>query len=253
MRFRHFKIQNYKGIESVTLDLYRSPASKVPTLIGLNESGKTTILEAINLLSYRDNADVRDNVSALELPGHSHYEPHELIPISRRSSFNDKISVEAEVEMDQDDKKRIANEMWQRERDGHVAARRLRVVHWYAFKSSRALSDQPQVTWDLKIEGKTRDPAPGGHPRRTGIRNGYQHRSAAAPTRRLLPELPIRLPRQDLPRPRGKSSQKHEFYRTVLQDVLSALKEDINLQDHVLARAQRPLEADKRCSWKASC
>jgi AAA15 family ATPase/GTPase len=43
VRYTEFRFKNFKGIESMTLKL----AGPVTTLIGLNESGKTTILEAI--------------------------------------------------------------------------------------------------------------------------------------------------------------------------------------------------------------
>ncbi len=45
MFYQKFKIKEYKGIEEVNLDLSNS---KTLTLVGLNESGKTTILESIN-------------------------------------------------------------------------------------------------------------------------------------------------------------------------------------------------------------
>ncbi len=48
MRFRSFKIKNFKGIKEATLNLGTGEAS-IHTLVGLNESGKTTILEAINM------------------------------------------------------------------------------------------------------------------------------------------------------------------------------------------------------------
>jgi predicted ATPase len=47
MKYKKFAIENYKGINKVELDLSNS---RVVTLVGLNESGKTTIMEAINLL-----------------------------------------------------------------------------------------------------------------------------------------------------------------------------------------------------------
>jgi len=48
MKFTYFKFKNFKGIEDQTLDLSKSGGSNIYTLVGLNESGKTTILEAIN-------------------------------------------------------------------------------------------------------------------------------------------------------------------------------------------------------------
>lgn len=48
MKFRSFTIRNFKGISETTLDLGDGTAS-IHTLVGLNESGKTTVLEAINM------------------------------------------------------------------------------------------------------------------------------------------------------------------------------------------------------------
>jgi len=46
MRYSKFTIQNFKGVDRVEIDLLNN---RVVTLVGLNESGKTTIMEAINL------------------------------------------------------------------------------------------------------------------------------------------------------------------------------------------------------------
>ncbi|GFO97543.1 hypothetical protein ig2599ANME_1747 [groundwater metagenome] len=51
MKFTEFKIKNFKGIEDITINLDKSPNANIYTLVGLNESGKTTILEAINLFN----------------------------------------------------------------------------------------------------------------------------------------------------------------------------------------------------------
>ncbi len=53
MKFTYFKFENFKGIESQRLDLSKNSESKVFTLVGLNESGKTTVLEAINYFAYK--------------------------------------------------------------------------------------------------------------------------------------------------------------------------------------------------------
>lgn len=46
MKYSKFTIKNFKGIDTVEIDLANN---RVITLVGLNESGKTTIMEAINL------------------------------------------------------------------------------------------------------------------------------------------------------------------------------------------------------------
>jgi len=49
MRYIKYEIKNFKGIKNATIDMSRIN-SKIYTLVGLNESGKTTILQAIFLL-----------------------------------------------------------------------------------------------------------------------------------------------------------------------------------------------------------
>ena len=44
MKYKSFTIENYKGIKDITLDLNRS---NLYCFIGINESGKTTLLDAI--------------------------------------------------------------------------------------------------------------------------------------------------------------------------------------------------------------
>lgn len=51
MKYTKFIIKNFKGIKGeLERDLTKLPSSNIFTFVGLNESGKTSILEAINLL-----------------------------------------------------------------------------------------------------------------------------------------------------------------------------------------------------------
>ena len=51
MRYLKFRIENFKGIKETEVDLRTSTGANVFSLVGLNESGKTTILEAIHSFS----------------------------------------------------------------------------------------------------------------------------------------------------------------------------------------------------------
>jgi AAA15 family ATPase/GTPase len=72
MQYLNFEITNFKGIGNVKLDL-TNPEGRIFTLVGLNESGKTTILEAIASLW-----DI-------------HRKPQELIPKNSESNFTDSV------------------------------------------------------------------------------------------------------------------------------------------------------------------
>jgi predicted ATP-dependent endonuclease of OLD family len=87
MRYTKFTIENYKGIQNLEIDLNRQPNSKIITLVGLNESGKTSILEAINTFSV----------------GISENESHKLIPKKSKSNFNGSVKIIAEIAVTRED------------------------------------------------------------------------------------------------------------------------------------------------------
>lgn len=91
MRYNKFLIRNFKGIKDLTINLNKEPKSKVFTLVGLNESGKTSILEAVNF--FQELHPLKDR--------------HKLIPKSEKINFNDSISVTAEIGVDAMDNENI--------------------------------------------------------------------------------------------------------------------------------------------------
>ena len=58
MNCTRFAITNFKGIRHLTLDLAAHPQGRIIQLVGLNESGKTTVLEALDYLQLNiDDSD----------------------------------------------------------------------------------------------------------------------------------------------------------------------------------------------------
>lgn len=92
MRYFKFIIKNFKGIKDLTIDLSQRPNSRVYTFVGLNESGKTTILEAINTIN----------------TGYNRLNAHRLIPKHLKANFTGNVSVKAIVSVEQEDNELIA-------------------------------------------------------------------------------------------------------------------------------------------------
>jgi energy-coupling factor transporter ATP-binding protein EcfA2 len=242
MRYTYFQIRNFKGIDHVRLSLSSSPKSRVHTLIGLNESGKTTILEAINLLSYRESLD------ALNLPGYAQQDVHELIPIAKRSNFNEKIVIEAGLSMDDADYAQIRNAV--KKQHGIVLTAPIppfSVTQNYQFKDSRIQpSQQPTYTWSIQVRGRATELL------RAKALSGEAWQKVVGTVRSFLPrivyfpnflfEFPDKIYLENPP----SQPDKHTFYQSVLQDVLDAIGEKINLQEHVLNRAKSGAEFDKK-------
>ncbi len=92
MYITKIKIQNYKGIvDDLTLDLDMSPKSNIFTLVGLNESSKSTILEAI--YDFANNVDDK--------------EAYKLIPKSKVGKFDSFSGITLTVNLNDNDKTKI--------------------------------------------------------------------------------------------------------------------------------------------------
>lgn len=105
MKFTKFEIKNYKGIKDVTLNLYPE-GSNVFTLIGLNESGKTSILEAISQFNpARDENEISELYSSIAIKTNEDYSS--LIPKQLKANFNDQIIISATIEFSQEDRDKI--------------------------------------------------------------------------------------------------------------------------------------------------
>jgi ABC-type Na+ transport system ATPase subunit NatA len=105
MRYKSFRIRNFKGIKDTTVDLSSVTGANVFALVGLNESGKTTILEAIHSFSpdYRSSSIVK----AANHEGNF----ENLIPRHSYSIFTGNTSVEATLIATQKDKVQVAKRM----------------------------------------------------------------------------------------------------------------------------------------------
>lgn len=91
MRYKSFRIKNFKGIKDTTVDMDAGNAAVFP-FVGLNESGKTTILEAIH--SFSPDKATSELVGGDETSGVPF---KDRVPRHLISSFTGDVSVSAVV------------------------------------------------------------------------------------------------------------------------------------------------------------
>lgn len=121
MRYTSFTIEQYKGIKKLVLDLNIQPDYKVYTLVGLNESGKTTILEAIN--------DFENPVLKSQR--------HLLIPKNLAGGFTGSSEIKATLAIDDSDKVKIEEFIRKKTKAKHIIIDdNLTVTRQYLFENS---------------------------------------------------------------------------------------------------------------------
>lgn len=136
MKYTKFILENYKWIQWELEINLSSINTNLITFVWLNESGKTSILEWIDLL--------RSPISQ--------WMAHTLIHKWRKASFSGKISITAHVELDEDDEQKIkkfCNEKFWFILSENIQA--FSITHYYNFTNSQCTG-----SWDsyaIKLQG----------------------------------------------------------------------------------------------------
>jgi hypothetical protein len=104
VRYKTFRIKNFKGIKDTTVSLETIAGAAVFAFVGLNESGKTTILEAIH--SFSPDSATSELLGGDEESGVPY---KDRVPRHLISSFTGNVSVEATLLATAEDKERITN------------------------------------------------------------------------------------------------------------------------------------------------
>ena len=142
-----FEIENYKGIVKTKIELAGRIDSPVVTLIGLNESGKTTILEAISQFVSSDRS-----VSSLYFFSPENKDEFSFIPVSRKGGFTGEVSISATVVLDPSEVEEIftIGESLGVEVDTAALSAPFKIIKAIRFKNSEARSSSGSLGFDLK-------------------------------------------------------------------------------------------------------
>lgn len=245
MKYSSFLFHNFKGIGDLELDL----SGPVTTLIGLNESGKTTILEAIFCFSYgAENLDVLNPSMA------SLREPERWIPIAHRANFNDKIEISAVVSLDGDDKRDLRTEMLN-SYNLHLdeVQDTVTITETYYFENSRHVPEKNRKLWSLSLIGtKGRQTRPRQYPGDSPEwRGAVSYLAKSLPSIWYFPnflfELPERFMLGDGPADEPTEERdKSRFYCLTFDKILESLGSGANLQTHVADRRKSGDRVDLR-------
>lgn len=247
MRFTKFSFTNFKGLRSATVQLMPEDAQgTVVTLVGLNESGKTTVLEAMDRF-YPGRED--EEIKPSDLLGVAKADPYEFIPISARANFNDSVEIVATV--------RIEVEDWERIRKGVSRAtgfritdlpREIDITNRYTFANSRL--SESKTFWPAAIgEGTTRQGKVlhkvTSRARRTDWLAVIEEIRKLVPRIWYFPNFLFEFPETVHLNKSPDESDGNRLFRQLLQDIVSSIDATANLEEHIVQRALSSDASDK--------
>jgi energy-coupling factor transporter ATP-binding protein EcfA2 len=239
MKIDRFRIRNFKGISDTTIAIANDAPGNVVTLIGLNESGKTTVLEALShfVTEEKDTANLVQTVQQKT-------KVQDLIPKYRKAAFSGNVSIEAETSLDSDDidglVKHIANTAGLDVERASIP-NRIRVERVYRFEDSEL--KETQTFWPFRFKAKSkqakiyRDVTHLQPTRETWLKavSFLRERLPSIvyfPT--LLFNFPDRIYLED-----STNDEINSYYVQVMQDVLDCQGDGLTIQKHVVDRIKR--------------
>lgn len=243
MWYKEFSFKNFKGIDEMTISL----TGGVTTLIGLNESGKTTILEGIFCFSYG-----AEDLDAINPQMASLRDPEQWIPISRRGNFNDSITIGSVVCLSEDDKTALKRYM-KREYRLMLAdvQSEINITENYKFLNSR-FSAPLKRNWALSIEGikgqqrNARDYPSGSAEWQGAVKFLVSQLPRIWYFPNFLFELPERFDLNEVGGQDDEARDKNTFYRSTFSQILDQASAGATLDAHVVDRLRSAEKADQR-------
>ncbi|MFA4827383.1 MAG: AAA family ATPase [Candidatus Shapirobacteria bacterium] len=223
MRYSAFQIQNYKGVNNACLELDKIPKLNIFTLIGLNESGKTTILDAIN-----------------------HFlnpclDPNDLIPKSKRANLNGDITIEAALETEPTDEDKIKDFLSDKGYKLEGEIKEFKVKKSFTYVNSTYI-EPTKFEWFINIIGKPSKSRKSVKNKPLSSTDSLWSEVTDFISKSLLPKIVyyqnflFDFPTAIYLEPFGGEGAEQEFYRKVLQDVLDALNQNLKLKEHLIDR-----------------
>lgn len=244
MRYKNFTIENYKGIQKLTLDLDKKPKGSIFTLVGLNESGKTTVLEAINHL-FDDIVD-----------------PYELVPKSQRGKFDGAIKIKSEILFDDDDLRAIREYLDEKGFTVTNMEKEATFTRKLEFKDTKLTGNENgNESWLITIDGipptaESAEAGEGEKPAEPIEVRLYDHDTKLWSTTmdmikedifssvvyypNFLFDFPHRI---YLVESEGEDDEQ-EYYRQVIQDILNSIGGGYDIETHLVERKKSGTNAD---------
>jgi ABC-type Mn2+/Zn2+ transport system ATPase subunit len=233
MRFVRFQIKNFKGIQNASLDLTPS-GSNVFTLIGLNESGKTTILEAID-----DFGASREGMEAL-YGAKRVAEFVTYVPKHLKANFTGEITVAALVKFEDGELEDVIHHVAKAtgcKLDRTSIPSEFVITRGYKFENSDYKSKI--YLWGLLLKGKEK----GGRGIKDIALSSESGRSFVNAVNSRLPKIVyfptflFSIPSKIILNPNeDEESAENRLYRQIIQDVASSLSSPLDIKTHIVDR-----------------
>lgn len=227
-------MQKHKGVQDCRIQIPPT-GPRLVSLIGLNESGKTTILEALNQFVARDV-----NVQKLYEASAADNDPASFVPRSKQLNFNEQIDIEAKLVLSDEDIAAVADAC---KEQGYtlITENKSRVVtvnqlfHYLKSKhvdSTRTYSPNFSAK---KKNGSKIERIGGKHPCWPAY---WKTLASRLPQICYFPTFLFNFPDKILLEEHADEDPVNAYYRQLVQDIFDSLDQSVSVKEHFIDRVR---------------
>lgn len=233
MRYESFRIQNFKGIKDTTIQFKSIAGANVFAFVGLNESGKTTVLEAIHSFAPDEaTSELLGGEEGLGVPF------KERVPRHLLSEFTGSVTVLATLTVSSEDKSAIAQKLLAShdlELNEAAFPDEIQLDRTQHFESGDLKKSYFTLRTKLEVKGRKQKKwrSPEGN-ENLSVRNAVYER---VPRIAYFPTFVFEFPKTIFLTERGGTVDK--FYRSVFQDILDYDGRNQTIEKDIVRRVRR--------------
>ena len=233
MRYTKFEIENFKGIQYAEIDFGANGPAKVFSLVGLNESGKTTVLEAIH--SFSPDSDAKTVVGNDQAIG----EQRRLaVPRSKISDFTGNVSITAHILLESGDREKIVDYLNEYDIKANPSSipDSFTYERFSKYKNGDLIGSHYSTNFDLFIKS--------GQQRKFRLPQGDEKKYISEVLRSVMPSIAyfpsfvFEFPERIFLSSRSAGA-KNNFYKRLFQDILDFGGRGHTVSKHIVARVQK--------------
>lgn len=252
---KKFIIENFRGIERAEIELSGRVSTPIITLVGLNESGKTTILEALSHFVTGDAivAKIFEGPKAAT-------QTLSLIPIDKKANFTGTTKISAIITLTGEEIEEIeelAHDEFGLELEVDKIGVPISFSKQYNFVDGNLATKGTGNFTTLDLHTKKRKAKAFSKYERPQdgpdlFSQIWSRTLRYLPSVSYFPTFLVDLPSRIYLREHENETATNRHYRAVLQDVLDSLGDGLNLETHISQRIEDFRKTDQSPNWITS-
>ena len=233
MRYTKFDIENFKGIREASIVLGKLDTARVFTFVGLNEGGKTTVLEAIH--AFKPDSDAGVVVGGEQ---NTYRLLRNAVPRSQISDFDGNISVTAHIDATHSDIQKIVDCLLEKgiTVDRSTLRQSFKFRRYVTFENGEPKNNFYNISMSIKVKS--------GRQKAFREPNDEQMRAfrdvifSLVPSIAYFPTFVFNFPDRIYLSSRN-DDETNAFYRQLFQDILDYGGRGHTIEEHILQRIHK--------------